>query len=44
MIEFVEYNNNDLRFNVEIRSKARYINFIIMKPINYNLYCIFINY
>ena len=43
IIEFVECNNDDLRFKIKMKSKTRYASFIIMKIINYNLYYIFIN-
>ena len=44
MIKFVEYNNNNLDFNVKIKSNVRYINSIIIKFANCDFYYIFINY
>ena len=44
IVEFVKCNKDDLRFEIEMRLKARYIKFIIIKLANYNLYCIFVNY
>ena len=43
IIKIIKYNNNDLRFKIEMRLKVLYINFIIMKFINCDLYCIFVN-
>ena len=36
VIEFIEYNNNNSEFEIEIKSKVLYVNFIIMKFINYD--------
>ena len=43
IVKFVEYNNNDLRFKIKMRSKALYANFIIIKFINCDFCYILIN-
>ena len=42
--EFVKYNNDNLKFKIEMRLKALYASFIIIKLINCDFYCILVNY
>ena len=44
IVEFIKYNNDNLKFEIKIRSKVRYANFIIIKFLNYNFYYILVNY
>ena len=44
IVEFAKCNKNDSKFEIEMKSKALYTNFIIIKLTNCNLYYIFINY